>query len=146
MNTKKIWNILIVIAVIALVVWKLIANKQEIDEVAQRSLLINPTVPVRVDKVKYLDLSSDIYVDGRIGAGNEVTLYSKVQGIVLKKYKKTGDKVSKGTPIAQVENGVIKETLGLAEMNLANAAVDVERYKKLADAGAVTQREYESVL
>ncbi|KAA6340903.1 putative efflux pump periplasmic linker TtgA [termite gut metagenome] len=146
MNTKKIWNILIVIAVIALVVWKLVANKQEIDEVAQRSLLINPTVPVRVDKVKYLDLSSDIYVDGRISAGNEVTLYSKVQGIVLKKYKKTGDKVSKGTPIAQVENGVIKETLGLAEMNLANAAVDVERYKKLADAGAVTQREYESVL
>ncbi|KAA6318805.1 hypothetical protein EZS27_031231, partial [termite gut metagenome] len=42
---------------------------------------------VRVDKVKYLDLSSDIYVDGRISAGNEVTLYSKVQGIVLKKYK-----------------------------------------------------------
>jgi RND family efflux transporter MFP subunit len=89
---------------------------------------------------------NNIHVDGRISAGNEVTLYSKVQGIVLEKYKKTGDRVSKGTPIAQVENSVIKETLALAEMNLTNAAVDVERYKKLADAGAVTQREYEALL
>jgi RND family efflux transporter MFP subunit len=143
---KKIWNILIVISVIVLVVWKLLANKSEIDEVAQRSMLVNPIVPVRVDKAKYLDLASNIYVDGRIHADNEVTLYAKVQGTVVKKYKKAGDKVTKGTPVAQVENSVVQETLGLAEMNLANAAIDVERYKKLADAGAVTQREYESIL
>jgi RND family efflux transporter MFP subunit len=69
-----------------------------------------------------------------------------VQGIVLAKYRKAGDVVSKGTVIAQVENSVVKESLHLAEMNLANAKTDVERYKKLADAGAVTQREYEAML
>jgi multidrug efflux pump subunit AcrA (membrane-fusion protein) len=71
MKSKKNWNILIIIAVIAVVAWRLFANKKDIDEVAQSSLLINPTVPVRVDNVKYLDLSSYIYVDGRINAGNE---------------------------------------------------------------------------
>jgi hypothetical protein len=31
---KKNWNILMVVAIIALVIWKLVANKNEIDEVA----------------------------------------------------------------------------------------------------------------
>gem|GEM_PF-3940584 len=61
-----------------MVAWKLFATKKDIDEVAQRSLLINPTVPVRrVDNVKYLDLSSDIYVDGRINAGKPHLYQSK---------------------------------------------------------------------
>jgi RND family efflux transporter MFP subunit len=85
-------------------------------------------------------------VDGRIQAANEVTLYAKAQGIVMSKYKKAGDRVGKGTVIAQVENSVVRESLSLAKMNLANAETDVERYKKLADAGAVTRREYEAML
>jgi RND family efflux transporter MFP subunit len=146
MKTKTITNILIVVLVIGLATWKLMANKQEMDEVSVRSLIVNPTVPVRVESAKKQRYTGDIYMDGRIQAANEVVLYSKVQGIVLKKYKKAGDRVNKGTVIAQVENNVIKESLGLAKMNLANAATDVERYKKLAEAGAVTQREYEAIL
>ncbi|GHV19994.1 MexH family multidrug efflux RND transporter periplasmic adaptor subunit [Bacteroidia bacterium] len=146
MKAKKVVNILIVVAIIGLVVWKLAANKEEIEQVAARSLLVNPTVPVRVEQVGMQDLSGNIQVDGRIQAANEVVLYSKVQGIVLNKYKKAGDHVNKGTVIAQVENNVIKESLSLAKMNLANAETDVERYKKLAEAGAVTQREYEAIL
>jgi RND family efflux transporter MFP subunit len=146
MKSKKIINILTVISVIGLAVWKLAANKQEMDEVSARSLIVNPTVPVRVEQVKMQPVAGRIHVDGRIQAANEVTLYSKAQGVVLKKYKKAGDAVSKGTLIAQVENDVVKESLNLAEMNLANAETDAERYKKLADAGAVTRREYEAML
>ncbi|MCK9236337.1 MAG: efflux RND transporter periplasmic adaptor subunit [Acholeplasmataceae bacterium] len=146
MKTKKIVNILIVVAIIGLVIWKLISNKKEMDEVAARSLIVNPTVPVRVEQVRMQSVAGNINVNGRIQAANEVTLYSKVQGIVLTKFKKTGDLVSKGTVIAQIENNVVKESLSLARMNLANAEMDVERYKKLADAGAVTQREYEAIL
>ena len=146
MKIKTAVNILVVVAIIGLTAWKLAANKSEIDEVAARSLIVNPTVPVRVEQVKMQEVSGDIYVDGRIQATNEVVLYSKVQGVVTKKYKKAGDRVSKGTVIAQVENNVVKESLSLAKMNLANAETDVERYKKLAEAGAVTQREYEAIL
>jgi RND family efflux transporter MFP subunit len=144
--TKKIINILIVVVIAGLVVWKLVSSKKEMDEVSTRSLIVNPTVPVRVEEVKMQSLSGNIRVAGRIQAVNEVTLYSKVQGVVLKKYKKAGDAVGKGTVIARVENSVVKESLGLAEMNLANAETDVERYKKLAEVGAVTQREYEAIL
>jgi RND family efflux transporter MFP subunit len=146
MKSKTVRNILIVVAIAGLVVWKLASNKKEMDEVSARSLNVNPTVPVRVEEVKMQSLSGNISVDGRIQAVGEVTLYSKAQGIVLKKYKKAGDAVSKGTVIAQIENSVVKESLHLAEMNLVNAETDVERYKKLAEAGAVTRREYEAIL
>ncbi|MDR0430175.1 MAG: hypothetical protein LBH58_06835, partial [Tannerellaceae bacterium] len=146
MKVKKIVNILIVVALMGLVVWKLASNKKEMDEVAARSLIVNPTVPVRVEQVRMQSVTGNINIDGRIQATNEVTLYSKAQGIVLTKFKKTGDLVSKGTVIAQVEDNVVKESLRFARMNLANAEMDVERYKKLADAGAVTQREYEAIL
>jgi RND family efflux transporter MFP subunit len=144
--TKKIINILIVVAIAGLIVWKLVSNKKEMDEVSARSLIVNPAVPVRVEEAKMQSLSGNIRIDGRIQAVGEVTLYSKVQGVVLKKHKKAGDAVHKGTVIAQVENSVVRESLGLARMNLANAETDVERYKKLAEAGAVTQREYEAML
>jgi RND family efflux transporter MFP subunit len=144
--TKKIVNILIVVSIAGLVVWKLVSGKKEMDEASARSLIVNPTVPVRVEEVKMQSLSGNISVNGRVQAVGEVTLYSKVQGVVLKKYKKAGDAVGKGTVIAQVENSVVEESLGLAKMNLANAETDVERYKKLAEAGAVAQREYESML
>jgi len=146
MKAKKIINILIVVALFGLAVWKMAANKKEMDEVAARSLIVNPTVPVRIEQVRMQSITGNMNVDGRIQAANEVTLYSKAQGIVLAKFKKTGDLVSKGTVIAQVENNVVKESLSLARMNLANAETNVERYRKLADAGAVTQREYEAIL
>ncbi|MDR0288055.1 MAG: efflux RND transporter periplasmic adaptor subunit [Clostridiales bacterium] len=143
---KKIINILIIATITGLVVWKLVSNKKEMDEISARSLIVNPTVPVRVEQVKMQSLSGNISVDGRIQAASEVTLYSKAHGVVLKKYKKVGDAVSKGTVIAQVENNVVKESLSLAKMNLANMEIDAERYKKLAEGGAVTQREYEAIL
>jgi RND family efflux transporter MFP subunit len=146
MKSKSIINILMAASVIGWAVWTLAANKQEMDEVSARSLIVNPTVPVRVEQVKSRGIPGDIQADGRIQAANEVTLYANAQGVVVKKYKKAGDRVGKGMPIAQVENSVIKESLRLAEMNLANAETDVERYKKLADARAVTQREYEAIL
>jgi RND family efflux transporter MFP subunit len=145
MNSQKIINTLLVTSVIGLAVWKLAANKQETDEVSARSLIVNPTVPVRVGQVRMQSVPGDIRIDGRIQAASEVTLYANAQGAVTKKYKKAGDRVSKGTAIARVENSVVTEALSLAKMNLANAETDVERYKKLADAGAVTLREYEAV-
>jgi RND family efflux transporter MFP subunit len=146
MKSKTVRNILIVITVTGLVVWKLASNKKEMDEVSARSFIVNPTVPVRVEGVKRQSLTGNVRFDGRIQAVGEVTLYAKAQGVVMKKYKKTGDAVRKGTVIAQIENSVVKESLSLAKMNLANAETDVERYKKLSEAGAVTRREYEAIL
>lgn len=107
------------------------------------SLTVNTIIPVVVEKPKYTELDLKISINGRIEAKNEVAIYSKAHAVVLKKYKKAGDAVSKGTVIAQLENDVIRENLRLAGLDLAKAGKDVERFRNLVSIGAVTMRELE---
>lgn len=146
MKKKNIKTIVIIAIAIGLVSWKLVDNKNQMDEQAELSMRTNTHIPVKVSKVGSQQIDNSFIVDGILKAQDEVVVYSKTQGIVTKKYKRAGDYVSKGTVIAQIENNVESETLGLAEQNLSKAQKDVERYKRLADAGAVTQREYEDAL
>lgn len=146
MKKKNIKTIVIIAIAVGLVSWKLVDNKNQMDEQAELSMRTNTHIPVKVSKVGSQQIDNSFIVDGILKAQDEVVVYSKTQGIVTKKYKRAGDYVSRGTVIAQIENNVESETLGLAEQNLSKAQKDVERYKRLADAGAVTQREYEDAL
>jgi multidrug resistance efflux pump len=72
-------------------------------------------------------------------------LLSKTTAIVLEKRRKAGDAVIRGTVIARLENSIIRENLHVAEMDCAKARKDVERFERLAAAGAVTTHELEDV-
>jgi RND family efflux transporter MFP subunit len=145
MNTKTIRNIAIAIVAVGLVSWKLIDNKETMDRQAELSLEVNTIVPVTVCQTQYMNFDQSFNINGRIHAGNEVTIYSKGYGIVLKKYHKKGDAVRKGSIIAELENSVIKENLRIAELDFSKAQKDVARFQKMAEAGAVTRRELEEV-
>lgn len=127
-----------------LIAWKLVDNKQSIDAKAELSLAVNTIVPVMVEKPQYMNLGEKITVNGRIDSKNEVAVNSKAQGIVIKKYKKVGDAVSRGAIIVQLENNVISQNLRLSELDFAKAKKDVERFQNLASIGAVTVRELEN--
>lgn len=143
MKTKIITSIILVASIACLISWRLVKNKQTIDRNAELSLTVNTVVPVTIEKPQYMDLSEKISVNGRIDSENEILVCSKVQGVVVKKYKKAGDAVSQGTVIAQLENNIIREKLRLTELDLAKAKKDVERFQNLASIGAVTVRELE---
>jgi RND family efflux transporter MFP subunit len=139
----KITPILITVAIAGFVVWKLVDNKKTIDRNAEQSLTVHTIVPVKVEKPRYTAIERQFSVNGQIVAGNEVSVLSKTTAIVLKKYRKTGDAVGKGTVIAQLENNVIGENLRNSETDLAKAQKDVERYKTLAASGAIAAFELE---
>jgi RND family efflux transporter MFP subunit len=143
MKSKIVTPIIITVSIVGLIAWKLVENKQTIDRNAELSLTVNTVVPVTVEQPRYMDLSEKISVNGRIDSENEVTVYSQTQGVVVRKYKKTGEVVSRGTLIAQLENKVIRENLRLSELDFAKAKKDVERFQNLASIGAVTVRELE---
>lgn len=143
MKSKIVTPIIVTVSIVGLIAWKLVDNKQTIDRNAELSLTVNTVVPVMVEKHQYMELSERISVKGRIDSENEVAVYSKAQGIVVRKYRKVGDVVSRGTVIAQLENNVIRENLRLSELDLAKAKKDVERFQNLASIGAVTIRELE---
>lgn len=144
MKSKTVIPIIIAVSITALTVWKLVGNKQSIDAKAELSLAVNTIVPVMIEKPRHLDLGEKISVNGRIDSKKEVAVNSKAQGIVIKKHKKVGDAVSRGTVIAQLENSVIRQNLQLSELDLAKAKKDVERFQNLASIGAVTVRELEN--
>jgi RND family efflux transporter MFP subunit len=140
----KIILILIAVAIVGFTGWKLVTNKKTLDRNAELSLVVNTVVPVTVEKPQYTSIDRRFSVNGQIVSGNEVSVLSKTTTVVLKKYRKAGDAVGKGTVIAQLENGVLSENLRLAETDLAKAQKDVERYRKLSEAGAVTAMELEN--
>ncbi|NDV56709.1 efflux RND transporter periplasmic adaptor subunit [Bacteroides sp. 519] len=143
MKSKIVTPIIITVSIVGLIAWKLVENKQIIDRNAELSLTINTVVPVTVEQPRYMDLSEKISVNGRIDSENELTVYSKAQGVVVRKHRKAGDVVNRGTLIAQLENNVIRENLRLSELDFVKAKKDVERFQSLASIGAVTLRELE---
>jgi len=142
-KSKIIIPIIVAVSIFSLVVWKLAGNKRTLNRNAELSLIVNTMVPVMVENPQYMALEEIIEATGRIDAENEMTVYSRSQGIVTKKYRGTGDVVGKGTPIARLDNDVIKENLWLSELDRAKAKRDVERYQRLVSIGAVTVRELE---
>jgi RND family efflux transporter MFP subunit len=145
MNTKKVFSAGISVLLIVLIVAVLIGNKKEIDRKAQLSLEVNTVIPVNVMQPQWMELNPSIRVTGKIVADNSLTVTSKTQGIILVKYRKTGNRVTKGDPIAKVEDQLILESLRVAESNCAKAKKDAERYESLQKAGAVTKSETEVV-
>jgi RND family efflux transporter MFP subunit len=143
MKKVKITPILITVALAGIVAWKLAENKRTIDRNTELSSTVNTVIPVTVEKPRYSNIDRQFSVNGRIVPGNEVMLFSKTTAVVQEKYRKAGDAVLKGTVIAQLENSVIQENLRIAEVDYAKAGKDVERFERLASAGAATARELE---
>jgi RND family efflux transporter MFP subunit len=145
MKIRKFFPVSISVLLIVLIVVILIGNKREIERKAQLSLKGNTVIPVNVTQPQWTELNPSIRATGRIVADNSLIVTSKTQGVVLAKYRKTGDRVTKGTPIAKVEDRLILESLRVAESNCAKAKKDVERYESLQKVGAVTRSETEAV-
>ena len=143
MKSKVLTSIFVTVALIGFISWKLVTNKQIIDKNAKLSMIINSVVPVMIDQPKYMNLNDIITVNGRIDSKAEVAIYSKAQGVVIRKLKKAGDVVRRGTVIAQLENKVIRENLRIAELDLSKAQKDVDRFRNLVSIGAITIRELE---
>jgi RND family efflux transporter MFP subunit len=139
----KITPIPIAVAIVVFIAWKLIDNKATLDRNAELSLTVNTIVPVTVEKPIFARLDRSFSVNGRIVSATEVTITSKTTAIVLKKYARVGDKTLKGTTIAQLENGVIKENLRVAQMDYIKARKDADRFKQMSEKGAASARELE---
>ena len=145
MKIKRFFQIVIGVIIISAIVGVLFSNKNKLDEKAERSLKGNTEIPVNVSYPQFASVGSDVNITGTIVSENEVLIVSKAQGIVLSKYKKAGEWVTKGMLIAKIEDNVICENLRIAELNFAKASKDVERYHSLVAVDAVTKTEVENV-
>lgn len=106
---------------------------------------LGPTV-----KVERGDVIEKALAVGSIVPRNEISVKSKVSGVVEKIFKEPGNRVRVGDPLLEVrpdptplELAQAKRQIEMNEIGLRNAEKSLKRTKELLDRGLVSDREYE---
>jgi len=132
---KTIW-IIIIAAVLGLTIWKLFANKSEVDNkpyVRDE----NAKILVSTTKASYQNLFEEKKYVGTITANRENKIASETQGKVIYVGVSEGDYINKGHIIARVDDTMLKLQLESAEVQLEGIMLDMKRYENLSKGDAI---------
>jgi membrane fusion protein (multidrug efflux system) len=90
---------------------------------------------------------------GRVSAVRVAQVRARVNGVVLKRLFREGSEVRAGQQLYQIDSAVYRAALDSAQAsiaksqaNLAQASAQVERYKPLVEANAVSKQEYTTLV
>jgi len=131
-------------AILIIIIIVLVNNKKKLDANAMLSQA-NSEVPVAVTTPQLIEKNSVFDYSGTVHSQREVAIIAKAQGNVIAKYKTSGDRVTAGTPVAKIEDNVIRENLRIAELNYRKAQADVKRYQYLLKENVISKSEMEAV-
>lgn len=142
---KKILAIVISLAAAGFITYTLASNKEEMKENAKLAEVTSDAIPVKITSPEQKILVSKTEANGTFEAKTDLTILSETQGKVIKVYKEKGANVKKGELLAQVEHDLIEAEVEAAEANYLKLKTDKERFTKLSEENAVTQRQLEEV-
>jgi len=117
---KKIASNFIMIAFLALIVLKLLANKRQSDRELSSYRTYEKVTPVTVTSATFLPIEETGMETGVFEPYRKVSLVSETQGQVLELKVKTGDKVRKGELLGTIDK-IIRVTPDSSAANHAEA-------------------------
>jgi RND family efflux transporter MFP subunit len=142
-------------------IWQAYENKAQADKsTGQPRAGAGRVVSVSVTPVRSGSIREEIEITGALKPKEQVDVTAQVTGRVTNITLQVGDFVKQGQLIAQLEDaelgqqvrraeaaqGIVRATQQQRQAELANAKADLERAKKLVDAGLVSRQEYETKL
>lgn len=137
---------IILIAVLGLAAYfRLQSNRETKEKMAQEREVEIDQVPVRVGLVKKDTLFHNIELAGTFRASRELPVVIGSPGRIAQLLIQEGHSVNKGQKLAVMDDAVLRSRLKLANITLANAEKNVERYRNLLDAGAISLQQFEKV-
>ncbi|QNR22576.1 efflux RND transporter periplasmic adaptor subunit [Croceimicrobium hydrocarbonivorans] len=142
---KKALLILSGVAILALMAFQLYNNKVEMAENAKLSEISSDAIPVETTKASRKILEEETTADGQLEPVTDLMVISETQGRVIRVLRKKGSTVSKGDLLAEVENDLLEAEVAATEANYLKLKADQERFSKLAEQNAVTQRQLEDI-
>ena len=138
---KNIMYILIILAVLALIAFILMNNKEEnqakTDIVAQK----NASVPVKVDTVKTETSSLNFTANGNFEPFKELDFSAEKAGRVVRVLVEEGDHVRVGQTLAIVRSEQLSAELQAAEAAYQNASTNFKRFENALKTGGVTEQQ-----
>jgi membrane fusion protein, multidrug efflux system len=144
MKKKTIWWFLLVL-LLALVAWKLVTNKKELDQAAALSRIGKAHVPVEVATPELSSLSNELIADGIFLPAKEMFVISETAGRVLEIFKNKGEWVREGEVIAKVDDELLRIELEATQGNLAKLRKDRERVENLIEGEAAPKNKIEDL-
>ena len=133
---KRISLIVISVGIIALVVIRLVNNK---DTTQKRVYQYNKeqAVPVKGDTVKMETIHPDNLYSGLFEPNKETRISAEVQGKINEVLVDLGSVVKKGQVLIRLDNALLKLQLQSINIQIEGLEADVKRYTVLAHADAV---------
>lgn len=136
MNWKKIIGAIVILGVVALVVVRLMSNKETSKEKVYQFDKDKP-IGVQVDTLKMENISARTAFTGTFEPNKETKISAEVQGKVNSVLVDIGSHVKKGQPLVQLDNSMLQLQLKTAEVQIESLQDDVNRYTILKEADAI---------
>ena len=136
---RKYIIIVIIIAIVALIVFKLSANKKVLDASTKTVQNATVSIPVKIAVVEEQQLQISIKKTGNLAPFKESKILAPVSGILQYLKIDLGDKVSSGQIVAEMDTRLQKLDIQKATTNVAKLRNDYETYSELLAGKAATQ-------
>jgi len=143
---KKLVIIVVALAVVALIVFTLMSNKQKAAEKLKTSNDFSTKIPVNVIPVSEKDMKNSLNLVGVINPYKEVNIASEVAGRITSVSFKEGDYKGQGSMLVSLDSELKNIAVETAENNYNKAKQDLERYQELVRQDAATQSQLETYL
>ncbi|SOD89502.1 efflux RND transporter periplasmic adaptor subunit [Spirosoma fluviale] len=140
---KRLLIIGAVAALIALIAFRLINNKKDIDAAKTSSVQFQTTPVVDVQPVSYERLDQSLSLLGTVAAQNEGDIIAETRGKLQNFKLVLGTYVKKGQQVGYVQDDVQGIVVQNNQTAVENAKREMERYERLLKGGAVTQETYQ---
>lgn len=152
MNKKKVITIIALIAILAIVVFKLASNKKSFEDRIYR-YDATAAVNVKTDTIELGSATDRNAYTGTFEPNRETKISAEVQGKINSLLVDVGSYVRQGQSLIQLDNSLLRLQLQGVDVQLGGLKKDVDRYTALAQADAIqgvqlekTKVAYESAL
>lgn len=142
---KRIALIIGVVAVVALIAFRLISNRRQIEEAKTVTTQYQTTPTVEVQPVSFQRIDQNISLLGTVEARQEVKIIAQNKGTLQNFRVDLGDRVRKGQQIGFVRDVVQQVGVQSVEQQVSDAKRELDRYERLFRGGAVTQEQYQKI-
>lgn len=140
---KRVIIIGAVAALIALIAFRLVSNKKDIEAAKTSSVQFQTTPVVDVQPVTFERLDQTLSLLGTVAAQNEGNIIAETKGRLQNFRLVLGTFVKKGQQVGYIQDEVQQIGVLNNQTALDNAKREMERYERLMKGGAVTQEAYQ---
>ena len=142
---KKLFRIVVLLLLIALLVAVLMKNKREVQFEVDKAKNVIDSVPVSIFHVELDSTLFTIETVGKVKSADEVLVVSQTAGEIKQVFVKIGEAVEKGDRIVQINDFYARQEFEMARKAFEQIQKDYNRYDSLAMVDAVTQQQIEQL-